>query len=296
MNLAQLEYFCKVAQLEHYTRAAEELCITQPTLSNSIARLEDELGVPLFERSGRNVRLTKYGNEFYAYAQAALEALDKGTQVVRDQAGQHGGKISLGTIYTIQQDYLPALMKEYRNLFGTDTTIILRQGLTNALIDYLETDEVDMVFSAFVPGKNHLMFMPVLYQRLVLLTHNDDPLAGCETVRLEHLRGRKVATYSINTPLGMEIDTLLHAEGVIPSEFYDDEITLASMIDADEATVGVALDTLGLKPFSDLVRKPFQDVPDDFHGVYLVYKKSSYKTPAMNHFIDLVRDFSWPKK
>ena len=65
MNLSQLQYFCKLAELQHYTRAAEQLHITQPTLSNSIAHLEKELGVPLFEREGRNVQLTKYRRKFY---------------------------------------------------------------------------------------------------------------------------------------------------------------------------------------------------------------------------------------
>lgn len=61
MNLSQLYYFRKLAELEHYGKASEELFITQPSLSNSIGNLEKELGVPLFERVGRNVRLTSYG-------------------------------------------------------------------------------------------------------------------------------------------------------------------------------------------------------------------------------------------
>ena len=67
MNLSQLRYFRKLAQVQHFTRAAEELFITQPALSNSIKQLEGELGIPLFEQHGRNVRLTKFGKEFNEY-------------------------------------------------------------------------------------------------------------------------------------------------------------------------------------------------------------------------------------
>lgn len=64
MNLAQLYYFRTLAKFEHYGKAAEALYITQPSLSNSIKNLEKEIGVPFFERVGRNVRLTEYGEEF----------------------------------------------------------------------------------------------------------------------------------------------------------------------------------------------------------------------------------------
>ena len=72
MNLSQLYYFRKLAEVKHYTHAAEELFISQPTLSNSISQLERELGIPLFEREGRKIKLTKYGEEFYQYATEAV--------------------------------------------------------------------------------------------------------------------------------------------------------------------------------------------------------------------------------
>ncbi len=76
MNLSQLYYFRKLAQLEHYTKAAKELYITQPSLSDSISSLEQELGIALFQREGRNIKLTKYGREFYQYVCSALIALE----------------------------------------------------------------------------------------------------------------------------------------------------------------------------------------------------------------------------
>lgn len=69
MNLLHLRYFVELAGIQHYTRAAEKLCITQPSLSHAIAQLEVELGVPLFEKSGRGVVLTPYGKQFLSCAQ-----------------------------------------------------------------------------------------------------------------------------------------------------------------------------------------------------------------------------------
>lgn len=92
MNLSQLYYFCKLAELQHYTQAAQELYITQPSLSGAISTLESELGVDLFQKRGRNVYLTKYGKEFYQYVSAALRELDKGIEVAKEHAGKMGGQ------------------------------------------------------------------------------------------------------------------------------------------------------------------------------------------------------------
>ena len=77
MNLNQLEYFRTLAHEEHYTRAAQMLSITQPSLSHAIAQLEQELGTRLFEKKGRNIVLTRYGKIFLPYVEDALKILDE---------------------------------------------------------------------------------------------------------------------------------------------------------------------------------------------------------------------------
>ncbi len=294
MNLSQLQYFCKLAELQHYTKAAEQLYITQPTLSNSIARLEDELGVPLFEREGRNVRLTKYGREFNGYAKEALDALEKGKALAQDEAGQYTGNVSIGTIYTVQDTYLPALVRSFRNEFGQGPTINMYQGLTIPLIEGLEQDTYDVVLTAYVPDKPNLQFVPVLSQSLAIMAHRDHPLAKKDEVTIADLHGEHLVTYRPTTPLGSEVKFLLDEENVRPSEFYDDEITIASMVDSNPRSIGLALDTLGFAAFNDLATIPLADVPDDFHPIYLVFKKGAYKSPAVEHFIAVARDFVWP--
>lgn len=84
MNLQQLYYFRKLAEVQHYTEAAKALYITQPSLSDSIASLEHELSVSLFQKKGRGVQLTKYGQEFYEYVNQALGILEHGIAAVRE--------------------------------------------------------------------------------------------------------------------------------------------------------------------------------------------------------------------
>lgn len=111
MNLSQLHYFKKLAEVLHYTRAAQELFITQPTLSGAISSLENELEVSLFERSGRSVNLTPQGEIFYEHVCLALRAIDDGVAAVQDRGHSIVGSISLGTTFTVQDGYLPLLMK-----------------------------------------------------------------------------------------------------------------------------------------------------------------------------------------
>lgn len=87
MNLNQLTYFVTLAQIENYTRAAKRLDITQPSLSHAISNLEKELQVPLFERHGRNVTMTKYGEMFLKYVQDSLHILNLGVERIQEAEG-----------------------------------------------------------------------------------------------------------------------------------------------------------------------------------------------------------------
>lgn len=86
MNLQQLYYFRKLAEVQHYTKAAKALYITQPSLSDSIASLEHELSVSLFQKKGRGVQLTKYGQEFYEYVNQALGILEHGIAIMKEKS------------------------------------------------------------------------------------------------------------------------------------------------------------------------------------------------------------------
>ena len=297
MNLSQLYYFRKLAEVKHYTHAAEELFISQPTLSNSISQLEKELGIPLFKREGRTIKLTRYGAEFYEYATEALNALEKGIALAKEHAGSPTGSIDIGAIYTIQSDYLPALIKAYRETYGRSAQVNVFQGLTLPLIEDLENDRYELAFTAYVPDKANLTFIPVLTQQLVAVVHRSDKLAWSKNLKLEDLRGREVITYPSNTPIGAEVAQLMKTHGITPYHTSaNDEITLGSMVDSTAGTVGLALNTIGLSPFRELITKKLIQIDDDFHTVCLTFKTASYKTRAVENFIEFTRSFEWDSK
>lgn len=290
MNLAQLRYFQKLAQVQHFTKAAEELYITQPALSNSIKQLEAELGIPLFEHQGRSVRLTKWGREFSAYVGEGLNAIDKGVQVAQEHANNLSGTIDIGTIFTVQSDYLPSLLNSYRMRYGANVDVKLYQGLTRGLIENLESGMYDIAICAYVENKPGLCFIPVVTQDLVCVMHKDNPLLKKGDISLSDLQGHRVVTYRPNTALGGEVFQLLKDYDINIEQWCDDEITLGSVVAASPDFVGISLDTLGLAPFSQLKTVSIKEVPAGFHPVYLVYRKNTYKSRAVENMIELARE------
>ena len=90
MNLSHLRYFVKLAQVKHYTKTAELLCITQPSLSHAISQLEKELGVVLFEKGPRGTELTSFGKQFFASVNSSLNILDNGIETIKSGARGNG--------------------------------------------------------------------------------------------------------------------------------------------------------------------------------------------------------------
>ena len=97
MELLQLRYFRTVARMEHMTKAAQELCIAQPALSKTIARLEEDVGIPLFDRHGGRIRLNTFGKAILDKVEKALALLEEGRKEVSELAGLDQGSIHLAT-------------------------------------------------------------------------------------------------------------------------------------------------------------------------------------------------------
>ncbi|MVX61618.1 LysR family transcriptional regulator [Enterorhabdus mucosicola] len=294
VNLAQLRYFKKLAEVEHFTKAAEALYITQPALSNSIKQLERELGIPLFEQTGRNVRLTKWGQEFCDHITAGLHAIDKGTQIAQEHASSLSGSIDIGTIFTVQAGFLPRLLQRYRERFGTAVDARLYQGLTADLVERLEAGTYDVVFCSQVAGHPAVEFIPITHQDLVAVVHESSPLAGRDEVSLNELGSFPLVTYWPDSSIGEEVHDLVRRTGApstVRQHCYD-EITLGSVIAADPSFVGLSLDTLGLAPFAQLRTVRLTEAPAGFHPIYLAYVRGRFMTRAVENMIELAREIA----
>lgn len=117
MEMRQVRYFLAVASRQSFTRAAESLHLSQPSLSVQVAALEEELGSRLFDRLGKRVVLTQAGEVFLHHAERLLREADQAAQTIRELAGGHGGRLQVGAISTVNSYLVPPLVSEFRRRF-----------------------------------------------------------------------------------------------------------------------------------------------------------------------------------
>lgn len=141
MEIDHLRYFLKVAELEHMSKAADELSISQPALSAIIKKLEDELGVELFLREGRNIKLSKYGKIFQPYARNTI------SEYYRYQDKLKKAKFEEEQLVRIAMPPLFSFPELHKGMYSTfpDASIMLKQGQTDDLFNQLKRGELDFI-------------------------------------------------------------------------------------------------------------------------------------------------------
>ncbi len=295
MNLSQLYYFRKLAELQHYTKAAKELFITQPTLSGSISSLEQELGVSLFQKAGRNVELTKYGAEFLKYVNASLEQLDKGIAIMKGYSGEgDGGVIDLGCIITLQTEFLPRLLNGYSSVNERKTEFNINQKPSQELLCGIVEGKHDVAFCAFdALYGDKLHQIPVAEQHLVVAMSPSSPLASKPYLTPGDLKGESLITYREEVPLGKSVKNLLDSFDVDDVRYvYEDESILAGFA-ANGSDLALMLDTFFPHTMEDIVVKPLYNNELEkrryCHTIYLVYCDKNYRPYCVEHFIEYVR-------
>lgn len=173
MNLVHLRYFCKLAETQHYTLAASELYISQPGLSGAISSLEEELGIRLFEKKGRNVQLTEYGREFYTYVDKALNILDTSISIAREHSGKLNGSINIGAITTVHHVLSRVVSKFHAQ--HPEIQFNLIQGQTENILPAVENATYDIGFCGYYPPQENMTAIPILTQPVVALVRKSPP-------------------------------------------------------------------------------------------------------------------------
>lgn len=188
MELLQLAHFRVVAQLEHMTRAAEVLHVTQPSLSRSISRLERELGVPLFDRRGRGLRLTQYGAAFLGHVDRVFQELDDAAAELRDLGGLERGSVSIaaGALH-----WLPEVLEPFLAVHPEVRFRLARQSLPD-LVRVVEDGEVDYSFLPGVPPNARTTWRHLRTAPIMLMVPPSHRLAGRETIALGELAGEEM--------------------------------------------------------------------------------------------------------
>lgn len=179
MELGQLRQFLRIAQTENFTRAAEQLGLSQPALSRSIARLEDELGRPLFDRQSRRIALTDAGRLLLDRARLIVTMVDDMKSEIRDDA--QAGPVRVAAIPTIAPFLLPALLQSFRRAFPR-SQVIVSEDTTSEVLKKIADGDVDLAIATQPIVAKYIDVESLFDEELYLVTSRNHPLARKRTV------------------------------------------------------------------------------------------------------------------
>jgi LysR family transcriptional regulator, hydrogen peroxide-inducible genes activator len=187
MELHQLRYFCAVAETGSFSRAAEQSHVSQPSLSQQILKLEDELGARLFDRLGRSVRLTELGKTFLPRARAVLRELEAAKGDVVEGKEFTGGPVTVGVIPTVAPYFLPPRLTAFsRNFPQVRLTVV--EEITPVLLERLRAGTIDVAILALPLRGHEFESAPLLTERLFAALPKKHKFNSRSSISLKDLR------------------------------------------------------------------------------------------------------------
>lgn len=185
MEIDQLVHFLKVAETENITRAAEELGLSQPAVSRSLQRLEEEIGQPMFERQSRKMVLTDAGEVLVGRARQIMSIIDDTKSEITDNG--RSGRIRLGAIPTIAPYFLPGLLQQFSKAFP-EARLLVQEDTTTNLLQRLTQGELDLaVLSLPIPAK-YLEVDTLFDEELLLVMPKGHALTAKKQIRLDDVQ------------------------------------------------------------------------------------------------------------
>ena len=289
MNLNHLYYFATLAKEEHYTKAAQKLSITQPSLSNAISLIEKELGTYLFEKKGRNVALTKNGRVFLEYVEKTLESLEQGIKKTKFLTSETGGIIDLGYIYTFGLKDIPRLVTKFLDENkDKNFKFTLSDGNTSDIIKGLKNEDYDIGFCSKVEKEDEIEFIKVKEEELVLITSKNHPLANEKIVDLKDTIEYEYVAFKKDSGLRPFIDNMFKEINEKQKIIYE--------VEKDESLAGLVEANFGIGIVPNIPILKYLDIsiikiknPKYTRNIYMAKVKNKYMPPAIHEFSKFIR-------
>ena len=242
MDLLQMKYFQTVARREHMTQAARQLSIAQPSLSQMIARLEEELGVSLFDRQGRQLRLNQFGRAFLSHVERILGELEEAKQEIADMAGTERGCIALAIV-------IPHILPEMLHTFLSDhphvTFRLFHQQSSQTVLQQLEQGEIDLCITSPPIEQSNIDWIPLMRDEIYLMVPPEHPLARSKSINLCEVEHEPFISLKPGHTMRSLTDSFCQEAGFTPKVAFegDDSSTIRGLITAGIG-VGFASDVM----------------------------------------------------
>ncbi|MGG3575133.1 LysR family transcriptional regulator [Bacillus gobiensis] len=292
MELRQLRYFMEVAEREHVSEAADSLHVAQSAISRQIANLEEELGVALFEREGRNVKLTQIGKQFLSHIKIAMKGIDYAKEQIDEYLDPDKGTIKIGFPTSLAKQLLPTVISTFKEEHP-NVAFHLRQGSYRFLIDAVINREIDLAFLAPVPKDNPGITGDILFtERIFALLPVNHFLANRDRIHLSDLKNDSFVLFPKGYILRkMVMDSCQQAgySPIISSEGED--------LDAIKGLVsaGIGVTLLPESTFYETTPRFTVKIPIDFpqitRTVGVIISKNKEVAPSVKVFYQFVIEF-----
>ncbi|MCC6531560.1 MAG: transcriptional regulator CynR [Burkholderiales bacterium] len=215
MELRHLRYFLAVADTLSFTRAANQLHVSQPTLSHQIAQLEAEIGSTLFDRIGRRVHLTQSGETLRAYAQRALKEVHSATTAISELEGLMQGRLTIGVFESFSSSLLPPLLAQFAERYP-GIHIAMRQLPTGQLEGELEKGILDAGVAYAPPASEGVIAEKLFEERLTLVVGPKHPFARRSRINLSALDGQPLTLLTTEFPSRRMLEARFASAGAKP--------------------------------------------------------------------------------
>jgi len=288
-DLGDLRAFIAVAELASFRAAAETIHLSQPALSRRIDKLEDALGVRLFDRDTRNVELTAVGRDFARKARTLLDDLDAILLGVRAVAANRWGQVTLACIPSTVHYFLPAVLRQYHERFPRIRVRILDES-ANEVLSAVVHGEAELGLNMTGSDEPTIDFEPLLSEPFVAACHRDHPLARQRTVTWAELGRYDFMTVDKASGNRLVLDLALGSKRERPQACFESRhvSTLVGFVESGLGVAAVPRLSMPRKGHPLLVSVPIVD-PEVTRTVGLIKRRGRSLSPAAEHLYEMLR-------
>ncbi|MCD9021975.1 LysR family transcriptional regulator [Cohnella silvisoli] len=286
MELLQLQYFLTVARLEHVTEAARSLHVTQSSLSKTIQRLEEDLGVPLFDRTGRKLRLNEFGSRFFHRAERALFELEQGKQEISDLSSPEHGTIELAVTTA---STLPNILREFRKE-RPHIQFHVQMLTTQEMVTLLHRGEVDFCLSSPPIQGDDIECQIVFIDPILVAVSKGHRLADRSSVSLTELRDEWFVGVKRGYGTRDLADSICKSAGFVPKYVCEgnEPTRLSALV---EAGIGIAFIPSTVRNSREHISYLQVEDHELVREIALLWHRSRYISRAALEFREVVVEY-----
>ncbi|PYI56651.1 LysR family transcriptional regulator [Paenibacillus flagellatus] len=290
MELRQLEYFTEICKEMHFSRAAENLCTTQSNLSQQIKFLENELGLPLFDRIGKRIALTEAGKILLEQSQSIFEHVDYARRAISDLKRMEGGKLDIGILPGDGDLLFDALLIDFHKTYPklsisvTETPDVYEQVLDG-------TRDLGVTTVPVKPD-DRISVIPLFHEEFVLAVRSDHPLAKAKAIPFEQLQQLKMVMFGSGHQITKVIQTNCHERGItLDTPIVTSTLsTLLSLVDQGIGACILPRMLLDYRNNENIAAVKLLN-PTPSQDICIVYRRDKFMGRAAKLFIQELQSF-----